>query len=122
MQNGEANRNRAGFLVTAFIPVKPLVHGKSRLSGQLDLARRIELTHDSLRRVVHTLQSTAGIGDIVIISRDAQVADWAERWRVGHMREHRRGLNAALREARGRYAHASAVLVLPSDLAALSVT
>ncbi|MFC1466759.1 MAG: 2-phospho-L-lactate guanylyltransferase [Candidatus Brachytrichaceae bacterium NZ_4S206] len=122
MQTGDAHGDPAGFLVTALIPVKSLIHGKSRLSGQLDLAHRIELTHDSLRRIVHTLQSTSGIGDIVIISRDAQVAAWAKRWRVEHMREHRRGLNAALREARARYAHASAVLVLPSDLAALSIT
>lgn len=122
MQIGDANRHPTGLLVTAFIPVKTLNYGKSRLSGQLDLARRIELTHGSLRRIVHTLKSTPGVGDIVIISRDAQVATWAEQWRVGHMREHRRGLNAALREARARYTHALAVLVLPSDLAALSIT
>ncbi len=122
MQTGDANRHPAGCPVTALIPVKPLNRGKSRLSGQLDLAHRIELTRGSLRRIVHTLQSTPGVGDIVIISRDAQVAAWAERWHVGHMREHRHGLNAALREARAHYAHASAVLVLPSDLAALSIT
>ncbi|WP_169237474.1 2-phospho-L-lactate guanylyltransferase [Candidatus Roseilinea sp. NK_OTU-006] len=122
MQIGDADRHPTASRVTAFIPVKPLNDGKSRLSGKLDLAHRIELTRSSLRRIVHTLQSTPGVGDIIVISRDARVAAWAECWRVGHMREHRRGLNAALREARARYARASAVLVLPSDLAALSLT
>lgn len=122
MQPCDANRALGGFSVTALIPVKLLIRGKSRLSDQLDLSRRIELTHDSLRRVVRTLQSVPDVSDIVIISRDADVAKWAAYWRVGHMRERRRGLNAALREARARYAHASAILVLPSDLAALSVT
>lgn len=122
MQPCDVNGALDDFSVTALIPVKPLIRGKSRLRDQLDLARRIELTHDSLRRVVHALRSVSGIGDIVIISRDADVAKWAAHWRVEHMRERRRGLNAALREARAHYARASAILVLPSDLAALSVT
>ncbi|MCS7055531.1 MAG: 2-phospho-L-lactate guanylyltransferase [Thermoflexales bacterium] len=120
MQTDDATCDEVGFSVTAFIPVKPLIHAKSRLKEQLDLARRVELTHDSLRHIVYTLRAVPGVADIVIISRDAQVAAWAACWRVAHLREHRRGLNAALREARAQYAHAAAVLVLPSDLAALS--
>jgi 2-phospho-L-lactate guanylyltransferase len=122
MTAGDTPRDRDGFLVTAFIPVKSLVRGKSRLSGRLDLMRRTQLTHDSLRHVVHTLRSVPRIGDIVIISRDLQVAEWAARWHVAHMRERRRGLNAALHEARTRYAGAAAILILPSDLVALSAT
>jgi len=122
MPAGDTPPDRGDFLVTALIPVKSLVHSKSRLSGQLDPARRIQLTHDSLRHVVHTLRSVPRIGDIVIISRDRQVAAWAAHWHVAHMRERRRGLNAALHEARTQYAGAAAILILPSDLVALSAT
>jgi 2-phospho-L-lactate guanylyltransferase len=110
------------FLVTALIPVKALEGGKSRLSGRLDPDDRIRLTHDSLRHVVHVLQSTPRIGEIIVITRDAQVAEWAEWWRVSCLREQGRGLNAALRQAREQRADAQAILVLPSDLVAISAT
>lgn len=112
----------APFLVTALIPVKGLERGKSRLSGRLDPGDRIRLTHDSLRRVVHVLQSTPRISQIVVITRDAQVAEWAEWWHISCLREHQRGLNAALRQARRQHADAQAILVLPSDLVAISAT
>jgi 2-phospho-L-lactate guanylyltransferase len=108
------------FLVTALIPVKALERGKSRLRERLDLDDRIRLTRDSLRRVVHVLQSTPRIGEIVIITRDEQVAEWARWWRVSCLREQHRGLNAALREAREQHADVQAILVLPSDLVAVS--
>jgi 2-phospho-L-lactate guanylyltransferase len=113
---------RSPFVVTALIPVKALERGKSRLSGRLDPDDRIRLTHDSLRRVVHVLQSTPRIGEIVVITRDAQVAEWAEWWRVSCLREQGRGLNAALRQAREQHADVQAILVLPSDLVAISAT
>lgn len=106
--------------VTALIPVKALQRGKSRLSDQLDLANRIQLTHDSLRRVVHVLHSVPRVERIVVISRDEQVAEWARDWHAVHLREQHLGLNAALREARAQFAHAQAILVVPSDLAAVS--
>lgn len=111
-----------GFHLTALIPVKSLSLGKSRLSGQYDLDHRIRLTHDSLRRAVHVLQSVSRVNEIVVISRDGRVAEWAEGWRISFIHEHQSGLNAALHEARSRYADAGAILVLPSDLVALSVT
>jgi 2-phospho-L-lactate guanylyltransferase len=72
--------------------------------------------------MVRVLQSGPRIAQIVIITRDEQVAEWASWWKVSCLREQRRGLNAALREARERYAESPAILVLPSDLAAISVT
>lgn len=107
--------------VVALIPVKSLREGKSRLGARLDPIQRSELTHDSLRRAVHTLQRVTRVGEIVIVSRDAQVATWARRWHVQCLQEHRRGLNAALREAQAHYAHAAAILILHSDLVALCV-
>jgi 2-phospho-L-lactate guanylyltransferase len=108
--------------VIALIPVKSLERGKSRLSEQLDLANRIQLTHDSLRRIVRVLQTEPSIERIVLISRDERVAEWAEDWRVSLLRERQPGLNAALREARARFAEAPAILVLPSDLVAISAS
>lgn len=107
--------------VTAFIPVKSLAQGKSRLSNALDLERRIQLTRESLRRVVHALQNARGVAEIVLISVDEAVAEWAENWRVTFLREEKRGLNEALRQARQHFAAAPAILILHSDLAAVSV-
>jgi 2-phospho-L-lactate guanylyltransferase len=105
---------------TAFIPVKPLTKVKSRLSGCLDLSRRIQLTYDSLKHVVHILKAVPHIDPIVIISRDPQVMGWADDWGVAHLRERGHSLNAALREARAQYMQATAILIVPSDLVALS--
>jgi len=106
--------------VAAFIPVKSLTKVKTRLSSRLDLQRRIQLTHDSLRHIVHALKAVPQIDPIVIISRDPQVKGWADNWGVAHLRERGRSLNAALREARTQYAQAPAILIVPSDLVALS--
>jgi 2-phospho-L-lactate guanylyltransferase len=114
---GEANLR-----VTALIPVKSLERGKSRLSELLDLEHRIQLTHDSLRHVVHVLQSAPGADEIIVISHDDQVEEWAGGWRISFLREQGRGLNAALRQARAHCMNAQAILILPSDLIALSVT
>ncbi len=110
------------FYVTAFIPVKSLLLVKSRLSSTLNLEERIQLTHESLRHIVHALQSVERIQEIVIISRDPQVAEWATWWRVQSLAEEHVGLNPALRDARAMYGKTPAILVLPSDLAAVSTT
>ena len=107
--------------VTAFIPVKSLALGKSRLSSTLDLERRMQLTRESLRRVVHVLQNTHGVAEIVVISVDESVAEWADLWRVTFLREEKRGLNEALQQARRHFAHAPAILILHSDLVAVTV-
>ena len=111
----------SAFFVTTFTPVKSLEHGKSRLSEKLGLDDRIRLTYESLRHIVHALQRVGRVREIVIISRDPQVTEWASQWHVTHVSEEQRGLNEALREARQLFTQAEAILVLPSDLAALSV-
>lgn len=118
----QGSRRFASPFVTTFIPVKSLALGKSRLSDTLDLERRIQLTRESLRRVVHVLQNAHGIAEIVLISVDEAVAEWAELWRVTFLREEQHGLNEALRQARRHFAHAPAILILHSDLVAVSVT
>lgn len=81
----------------------------------------MQLTRESLRRVVHALQNAHGIAEIVLISVDESVAEWAELWRVTFLREEKHGLNEALRQARRHFAHAPAILILHSDLVAVSV-
>jgi 2-phospho-L-lactate guanylyltransferase len=81
----------------------------------------MQLTRESLRRVVHVLQNTQGIAEIVVISVDESVAEWADAWHITFLREEKLGLNEALAQARQHVAQAPAILILHSDLAALSV-
>ena len=119
---GAQNRRRfSSPFITALIPVKSLALGKSRLSDALNLEHRIQLTQETLRRVVHVLQNAHGIAEIVLISVDEAVAEWANAWRVTFLREEKRGLNEALQQARRHFAHAPAILILHSDLVAVSV-
>ncbi|MCS6773306.1 MAG: 2-phospho-L-lactate guanylyltransferase [Anaerolineae bacterium] len=106
--------------IVALIPVKPLPHSKSRLSRTLTPESRAQLVHDSLRHVVYALRAVPEIQRTVVVSRDAQVAEWAEWFGAAHFCESRRGLNAALEEARAQFSLADGLLVLASDLVALS--
>lgn len=102
------------------IPVKALAFGKSRLSGALSPEHRVRLTEDVLRRLIHLLRGERRIEGITVVSRDPQVRIWLRGRRVRLLHESGEGLNAALREAREQLPGVAALLVLPSDLAALS--
>ncbi len=106
--------------VTVLIPVKALALGKSRLSGALSPEHRVRLTEDVLRRLIHLLHGERRINGIAVVSRDPQLRSWLRGRRVRLLHESGEGLNAALREARAQLPGAAALLVLPSDLAALS--
>lgn len=105
--------------LVAFIPVKSLQQGKSRLSDLLELSDRIQVTYDTLRRIVHVLKDVPRVKDVVIITRDERVEEWAREWGLRMMRERQPGLNEALREARQRFARSDSILVLPADLVAV---
>ncbi len=108
--------------VTALIPVKSLVHGKSRLGQTLDLEDRIQLTEDTLRRLIHILNAEPGIAEIAVITRDADIASWLAGRPVRVLHETGHGLNAALTEARDalQTSPLQALLVLPADLVAIT--
>lgn len=108
--------------VTALIPVKSLIHGKSRLSATLDLEHRIQLTEDALRRLIHILQTDPEIAEIAVITRDPDVANWLADRPVRVLHETGSGLNAALTEARTALTgtRMQALLVLPADLIAIT--
>jgi 2-phospho-L-lactate guanylyltransferase len=105
--------------LVALIPVKSLEHGKSRLSDLLEPSDRMQVTYDSLRRIIYVLRDVPRVQDIIIITRDGQVAEWAGEWDVQSIRERQPGLNEALREARDRSAWSGSILVLPADLVAV---
>jgi 2-phospho-L-lactate guanylyltransferase len=106
--------------VTALIPVKSLAYGKSRLARTLDLDHRIQLTEETLRRLLHILRANEDVVDIAVVTRDPEVAEWCDVRKVRVLSETGEGLNAALTEARAQLPDAAALLVLPADLAAIA--
>jgi len=106
--------------IVALIPVKSLEHGKSRLASSLDLEHRIQLTEETLRRLLHVLRSERRISRIVVVTADARVTQWLSGRGVEVVSESGMGLNAALSEARTAIGDCEALLVLPADVAAVS--
>ncbi len=108
--------------VTALIPVKSLALGKSRLSGALALPQRIQLTEDTLRRLLHLLHGNADIVAVTVVTRDDDVRRWLNGRRVRVLNDAGAGLNDALEGARAQLMlpEDGALLVLPADLAAIS--
>lgn len=106
--------------IVALIPVKALEHGKSRLSATLDLADRIQLTEETLRRLIHLLRGEQRVSRIVVVTRDAGVEAWLAGRSVEVFIESGSGLNEALTEVRASLASCDGLLVLPADLAAAS--
>ena len=100
----------------ALVPVKALVRAKSRLAGSLDPPARARLMHDTLRRTLQALKQIEMISDIIVITRDAEVSDWAREWGAHVVHEQADGLNESLHEARSLFPAADAVLVVPADL------
>lgn len=106
----------------ALIPVKTRARMKSRLADTLDSAARIRLMRDTLRHTIGAIQQSGSMEAIFVVTRDPQVAGWAEDWGAQPLRETREGLdlNESLEEARhelmARYPDAGALLIVPGDL------
>ncbi|HEY3291200.1 MAG TPA: 2-phospho-L-lactate guanylyltransferase [Anaerolineae bacterium] len=100
----------------ALVPVKTLARAKSRLAGTLDPPARAQLMHDTLRRTLQALHDIESITQVVVITRDDEVSDWARQWGAVVLHEHDDGLNESLREARTQYAEADSLLIVPADL------
>ena len=100
----------------ALVPVKTLARAKSRLAGTLDLPGRARLMHDTLRRTVQALKGVESISLVAVITRDAEVSQWAQEWGASVIHEREDGLNESLRDARARFGPVDAVLVVPADL------
>lgn len=101
------------------IPAKSLQQTKSRLANILSPEERSRLTQSLLTRTLQLLAETAVPTQIVVVSRDAQVAEIAHRWQAHWVAEPQgSGLNGAVASgsAFALAQNASHLFVLPSDL------
>lgn len=120
-----AEPSPANFLRTwAVVPIRGLSTAKTRLGPDLDPAARRLLVEAMLRRTLAATRDAAAIQGTVVVTKDPEVAGLAQEHRAVGLVEHAPDLNAAivagrsLAIARG----ATAVLVLPADLPAVSPT
>jgi len=108
----------------AIVPLRGLETAKTRLGGELDAEERLELV---VAMAVQTLEATRGssrLAGTVLVTADPAAARLAERFGARTLVQRIAGLNAAIREARAIAVGegATAIAVLPIDLAAVSAT
>lgn len=106
----------------ALVPLRGLETAKTRLGGELDAEERLDLVTAMARRTLAATRDATGIAGTVLVTADPAAARLAEAFGADSLVQRIAGLNAAIREARARaMAHgATAVIVLPIDLAAVS--
>ena len=103
----------------AVVPVKPLDQAKSRLAGALAPQERVALVQGLLERTLQVLRQVPAVAEIVVVTSDPGVADWARRGGYRVVREvGQPDLNDALAVAtQTAQAHrAEAVLIVHADL------
>lgn len=108
--------------VVAIVPVGSLEAAKSRLGEALDAEERRDLVIDLLGRTVRATAATPGIVDTIVVTPDRDVIALATDLGARALRQHGRGLNQGLAEARieALAAGAEAILVVPVDLPLVS--
>ncbi|HYN70443.1 MAG TPA: 2-phospho-L-lactate guanylyltransferase [Candidatus Eisenbacteria bacterium] len=115
---------RADFSRTwAVVPIRGLETAKTRLGGDLDPEERRSLVTELLRRTLVATRDASTIAGTVVVTMDPAAAAIANRHRaIGLLERVPGGLNAAIEAARSVAIArgASAVLVLPADLPAVS--
>ena len=106
----------------ALVPIRGLETAKARLGGDLDPEERAALVTELLRRTLTATRDAARIAGTVVVTMDGEAAEIARRHRAVGLVERAPGLNAAIEAARSlAFARgATAVLVLPADLPAVS--
>ena len=107
----------------AVVPIRGLETAKTRLGGELDPEERRSLVTEMLRRTLVATRDAASLAGTVVVTMDPAAAAMATRHRaIGLLERVPGGLNAAIDAARSVAIArgASAVLVLPADLAAVS--
>ena len=106
----------------ALVPLRGLEDAKTRLGAELDPEERLELVVAMSTRTLMATRAAPGIRGTVLVTADPAAAALAEGLGALTIVQRLPGLNAALREARSfALDHgATAVLVLPIDLPAIS--
>src|SRR5262245_65269658 len=105
-------------MLYAIVPVKPLHLAKGRLSTILTASERRALVLAMLGDVLAALRATEAVGEMVVVSRDAEVLALAARLGAAGLLERADGLNAAYAQAAAfaGLSGTTALLALPADL------
>jgi 2-phospho-L-lactate/phosphoenolpyruvate guanylyltransferase len=106
----------------ALVPIRGLETAKTRLGGGLDAEERRDLVVDLLRRTLAATRDARHIVGTVVVTMDPAAAGIARDHRAIGLVERAPGLNEAIGAARSvaTARGATAVLVLPADLPAIS--
>jgi 2-phospho-L-lactate guanylyltransferase len=118
---------RAAFTVHAVVPVKELVHAKSRLAARLSPTARRALALNMLCHVLgvlravsaqHLAKDSATLQTVWVVSRDPTALHVATQYGAMPLPDSSSGLNEALNQARHTavQAGAAALLVVPADV------
>ena len=108
--------------VWALVPIRGLETAKTRLGGGLDAEERRDLVVDLLRRTLVASRDARRIAGTIVVTMDPAAAGIAREHRAIGLVEGAPGLNSAIAAARSLAVArgATAVLVLPADLPAIS--
>lgn len=107
--------------LVAIVPVRSLSGAKSRLGEPLDSEERSDLVLALLRRTVEAALAARSLAGVVVVSKDPEVGANVLAMGASVVLQQGDGLNEGLREARAEIAgSASALVVLPADLPAIS--
>jgi 2-phospho-L-lactate guanylyltransferase len=106
----------------ALVPIRGLETAKTRLGEDLDAEERRDLIVDLLRRTLVATRDAPVIAGTIVVTMDPDAAGIARDHRAVGLVEKVPGLNEAISAARSVAVArgASAVLVLPADLPAIS--
>ncbi len=107
--------------IVAIVPVRSLSGAKSRLGEPLDPEERAELILALLRRTVSAALAARRLDGVAVVSQDAELLTQARAMGAASFLQESDGLNEGLSETRdSACTEATAVLVLPADLPAVS--
>lgn len=106
----------------ALVPIRGLESAKTRLGGDLDAEERRDLVVNLLRRTLRATRDARRIAGSIVVTMDPEAAGIARDHRAIGLVERAPGLNEAIAAARSVAVArgATAVLVLPADLPAIS--
>ena len=106
----------------ALVPIRGLESSKTRLGGDLDAEERLVLVTELLRRTLVATRAARRIAGAIVVTMDGDAAELARRHGAVGLVEQAPGLNEAIVAARSLAVArgATAVLVLPADIPAVS--
>jgi 2-phospho-L-lactate guanylyltransferase len=106
----------------AIVPIRGLETAKTRLGGDLDAEERAALVTVMLHRTLAATRDAQHIDGTVVVTMDGDAAEIARRHDAVGLVERAPGLNGAIEAARSvaQARGATAVLVLPADVPAVS--